>query len=147
MKKHSASWNIAATHWLTSGFAIPFVLTLIITLIIKVIFNKDVDSATALIVSVSVIYLPLVYWLGVMYSARYINKKYFVENSNEIAKLSTIYLIVVGGGFRLFQIINGSGLTIELIGFVLAVIVFYLASRKYIKNSNEQNNVVIKPSN
>jgi len=139
MKKNSASWNIAATHWLTSGFVVPLILSFVIIFILKIIFGKDIESGATLIAFASIIYLPVVYWLGVMYSARYVNKKYFIESSNEIAKLATIYLIIVGGGLRLLQTINGSGLIMDNIGFILAVIVFYIASKKYIKNSNEQS--------
>lgn len=135
-KKQSASWNIAATHWLTSGFVIPFILTFVIALILGFVFGKDIGEGATLIAVASIIYSPLVYWLGVMYSARYVNKKYFIKDSNEIAKLSTIYLIVVGGGFRLFKIINGSGLTVEHIGFILAVVAFYIASKKYIHTTD-----------
>lgn len=135
-KKQSASWYIAATHWLTSGFVIPLILTFIIVLVLGLVFGKNLESSATLIAFASILYSPLVYWLGVMYSARYVNKKYDIKDSNEIAKLATLYLVVVGGGYRIFQIINGSGLTVEHIGFVLTVIVFYIASKKYIRSSD-----------
>ncbi|OGF63120.1 hypothetical protein A2662_02450 [Candidatus Giovannonibacteria bacterium RIFCSPHIGHO2_01_FULL_45_33] len=134
-KKKSASWYIAATHWLTSGFVIPFILTFVIALILGLIFGADVTKGASLIALSLIVYMPLIYWLGVMYSARYINKKYFIENKNEIAKLATLYLAIVGGGFRVLQILNGSGLTFEHIGFFLAIIAFYIASKKYIYNT------------
>lgn len=134
-KKKSASWYIAATHWLTSGFVIPLILTFVIALIFGLIFGKDAIKEARLIAFSLIIYMPLIYWLGVMYSARYINKKYFIEDSNEIAKLATLYLTLVGGGFRLIQIFNDSKVTFEHVGFVLAIIAFYIASKKYIRNT------------
>lgn len=131
-RKQSASWYIAATHWLTSGFVIPLLFTLAISLILGLIFGKSLENKTTLITFASIIYSPLIYWLGIIYSARYINKKYFIKDGGEIAILSTLYLVVVGGGYRLFKIINGSPLTIEHLGFLLVVIIFYIASKKYI---------------
>lgn len=135
-KKQSAAWNIAATHWLTSGFVVPLILTFVIVLVLGLVFGQGLENSATLIAFASILYSPLVYWLAVMYSARYVNKKYFIKDSNEIAKLATLYLVVVGGGFRLLQIISGYGLTIEHIGFILAVIVFYIASKKYIRTSD-----------
>lgn len=134
-KKQSASWNIAATHWLTSGFVIPLILTFVVVLVLGLVFGENLKNNANVIAFASILYSPLIYWLGVMYSARYVNKKYFIKDSNEIAKLATLYLLVVGGGYRIFQIVNGSGLTVEHIGFVLAVVAFYIASKKYIRSS------------
>lgn len=138
-RKESSSWYIAATHWLTSGFVIPLILTFLIVLILGFIFGESAaeDSSTTIIALASLIYTPLVYWLGVMYSARYVNKKYVIRNSKEIANLATVYLLVVGGGFRLLQILGGGDFTFEHISFLLVLVVFYLASRKYIKNTSD----------
>lgn len=136
-KKQSANWNIAAIHWLISGFVIPLILNLTISLVLVLVFGEDfIKKNMTLAASASILYSPLISWLSVMYSARYVNKKYIIKNSNEIAKLATLYLVIVGGGFRIFQIIGGSGLSVELIGFVLAIIVFYIASKKYIRTSD-----------
>jgi hypothetical protein len=134
-KKQSASWYIAATHWLTSGFVVPLILNILISLVLGLVFGGDLKNKITLIAFVSIIFSPLIYWSGVMYSARYINKKYIIKNSNEIANLATIYVLIVGGGYRLFQIIQGSGLTLEHISFILGVIAFYIASKKYIQTS------------
>lgn len=135
-KKQSAAWYIAATHWLTSGFVIPLISTFIIGSIIFLVFKKDPETAGTVFDFASIFYYPLVAWLGVMYSARYINKKYIIKNSSEIVKLSTLYIIVLGGGYRLFQIINTYNLKGEYIGFILAVVAFYIASKKYIRTSD-----------
>lgn len=134
-KKQSEDWNIAVTHWLTSGLAIPFVVGIIFFLGLTAIFNNS-ETTGNIIGFIFLFFSPIIYWLGVMYSARYINKKYFIKNSNKIAKLATIYILIIGGGYRLFQIINGSGLTLEHISFIPSVVAFYIASKKYIRTSD-----------
>lgn len=136
-KKQAATWNIAATHWLTAGFAIPFIVGFIGAIFLGLVFNvESLKEMKVLISLATVIYLPLIYWFGVMYSARYINKKYIIKDVKEITQLATVYLIIVGGGLRAFRIINETGFAFEDIGFIFAVIAFYIASNKYIHSES-----------
>lgn len=131
MKKQSAEWYIAATHWLTATIA-SVVFGVVIGIILALISNNPV----VLFVGFIIIY-PLMMWFAVKYSARYLDKKYVIKNPNNIVILSTIYILLVGGGFRVYSFIANSVFTSDLIGFILAVIVFYIASKKYIlKNTS-----------
>lgn len=131
-KKQSASWNIAATHWLTSGFVVPFIINIVVLYTFR-----GLGKAALPLTWIVLILPPIVYWLGVMYSASYINKKYIITNSNEIALLSTIYLVVIVGGFRTIGWMRSDleSILIDVAIFVISVIVFYFASKKYIKNT------------
>ena len=140
-KKQSASWNIAATHFLTSGLAIPFILNIIFALVLVLVFGKDfIENNATLVVFISILYMIAVTWFSVMYSARYVNKKYIIKDNNEVAKLATLYFVVILGGFRIFNLINlPSVTTIEYVGvtgLIFDVIVFYIASKKYLHSSN-----------
>lgn len=126
-KKVSADWYIAATHWLTATITMT-ILGVIIGVVLILISQDPIIVALGFI-----ILYPLCMWFAVKYSVKYLSNTYFIKNTNQIVILSTIYLIIVGGGFRLLDF---KGLvTYEHIGFVLAVFVFYFASKKYLKNN------------
>jgi hypothetical protein len=134
-KKQSANWNIAATHYLTSGFAIPFIMGLILGVPAAIIVGKD--NAVLLTIVLSIIWLVSI-WAGIMYSAKFIAKTYIVNDKNKIATLSTIYLIVLGSAFRLYNL-SSKGINISFIidavFFVVVVILFYILSKKYLQNT------------
>jgi hypothetical protein len=127
--------RIAATHWLTSGFAIPFVIALIVGIPVALIIG--VNNAVALSVGMSVVWIFSL-WLGVMYSAKYLEKTYIINDSQKIAKLSAIYLAVIGGGFRLITMSRKGAsldLIVDFIFFAIGVAIFYVLSKKYIHNT------------
>lgn len=134
-KKQSANWNIAATHWLTSGFAIPFLMTLVIGIPLVILIGEK--NIVPLAIASQIVYFFSI-WLGVIYSSKYIAKTYIVNDKDKIANLSTIYLIIIGGGFRLYNFLT-KGIDIEFIinacGFVVVVLIFHILSKKYLKNT------------
>ncbi|MFH1233931.1 MAG: hypothetical protein V1649_04795 [Patescibacteria group bacterium] len=135
-KKQSKEWYIAATHWLTAGLAMPFLLTLILGIPAALVIGKD--NIALLTVVMSAIWI-LSLWLGVMYSAKYLAKTYIIKNSDNIIRLAAIYLAVLGGGFRLIGLSKGITLAsmIDLGFFVVGVAVFYILSKKYVKNTDD----------
>jgi hypothetical protein len=133
-KKASAEWYIAATHWLTAGFAIPFVLTLVLSfplifLLAKYESNSNLLGTTVALISVVGI------WLGVIYSSRYLDKTYVIKDADKIINLATLYLVVVGGGFRVYGTIYAGTFHYTDLGFLIGVVVFYFVSKKYVKNN------------
>lgn len=132
-KKESADWYIAATHWLTAGFAIPFVLALVLGIPLTLILGKE---NITLLAFAFIILSILSIWLGVIYSSKYLNKTYIIKNADQIVILSTIYLVLVGGGFRVYKFIQTGVFTYEYIGFAIGIIIFYFVSKKYIKNNS-----------
>lgn len=136
-KKKSANWYIAATHWLTAGFIIPLLGIIILMPLLGYIFISlfGEDRASGLL-QISILLLwPFIIWLGVKYSASYCNKKYVIESTKEIVILSTLYLAITRGLFMGYQIFAQGLLTMNHLISVITVIVFYLASKKYIKQS------------
>jgi len=133
-KKQSKDWYIAATHWLTAGFAIPIIITLVVGIPALMLIGKN--NVIFLTIIMSIVWIISI-WLGVMYAAKYINKTYVIKDSENIAKLATIYLGVLGGGYRLINLSKGVTIEfiIDVVFFVTGVAIFYTLSKKYIKNS------------
>jgi hypothetical protein len=131
-KKNSADWYIAATHWLTATFTM-----VVFAVVLGIILSLVTQNPTVVLLGFIILY-PLMMWLAVKYSARYLDKTYIIKNANQIVILSTIYIVIVGGGIRVMDFISNGIITPDHIGFALAIIVFYFASRKYIKNNIEQ---------
>jgi uncharacterized membrane protein YhiD involved in acid resistance len=128
-KKNSADWYIAATHWLTATIGMA-----IFGAVIGIILALISQNPTIIMVGIIILY-PLMMWLAVKYSARYLDKTYVIKNTNQIVILSTIYIVIVGGGYRVMNLLSKGILTADHIGFAIAIIVFYFASKKYIKNN------------
>jgi hypothetical protein len=134
-KKQSANWNIAATHYLTAGFAIPFVLSLIIGIPMVLLLGSE-----GVVVNVgNIVVAPLIVWLGVIYSAKYVNKTYVISDSQKVINLATIYLIVIAGGLQLRALVVSFD-TISILGIVRVIVMagtFYIASKKYLHNTEQ----------
>ena len=132
-KKQSQDWYIATTHYLTAGFAIPFIIGLVIGIPVAMIVGQN--NAILLEIVMSIIWIISI-WLGVMYAAGYVNKRYVIKDSDKIAKLATSYMVVLSGGFRLLILSKGvtTSTIIETVLFIIGVIVFYSFSKKYIKS-------------
>ena len=136
-KKQHKDWYIAMTHYLTAGFAIPFVISVLTTPIL----TKLLASNGPVMYFANVIGIISV-WLGVIYSASYINKTYIVKDKEKIAKLSTIFLIISTGSFMLINLLQDKTIGIDAISivfFIVEVIVFYILSKKYIKETASKN--------
>lgn len=138
-KKQSKDWYIAATHWLTAGFVMPLIVGLILGIPVMLITGEN--NAVLFQVLMQIIWIFTI-WLGVMYSAKFLAKTYIIKDSNNIARLATIYLGVVGSLVRIKNLSNGMDViyVINLVFFVVGVAVFYILSKKYIKNSE---NVIV----
>lgn len=134
-KKASADWYIAATHWLTAGFVVPFLLNLVVGILLVLLLGGD--DLLLLSISFGILYVISI-WLGVMYSAKYLDKTYIIKDAHNIALISTIYLAIIGGGFRLSRLLENENFLYEFLGFVIGVVVFYVASKKYVKNNTAQ---------
>jgi hypothetical protein len=136
-RKKSANWYIAATHYLTSGFAIPFLIALAITFIVNLlpVLKTAVSTFFFRLIVINI----LAFWLGVMYSAGYLKRTYIMENGVKIVNLSTAYLVVLNVAYILFQVLSGkmigSAITYTLIQFIVSATLFYVFSRKYLREA------------
>ena len=126
-KKESADWYISATHWLTSIIGMTIFGAILVIILAIVYPNPEFIAYGYLVI------YPLMMWLAVKYSAKYVNKTYVIKNVSQIVTLSTIYMVIVGGGFRVIGFASKGIVTPDNIGFLLATIVFYFASKKYLK--------------
>jgi len=154
-KKQASGWKIAASYWF-SAFAIgSFVDTVLIAIVAAFSFN--VPNYALFINIVNAVIGLLAIWVGAIYAGWMTNKKYIVQNRQEVVvKAFVIYTIVVmffalireplimyfapilqtpgftgiWGGLEAF----GIG-TIES-GFITLVYIF--SALKYIKNSDQK---------
>jgi len=133
-KKESKTWYLSATHLLTSIITIPLLL---LTIPNYLAFGSGNQFFMDL---VYILYTPSI-WIGVIYSANYINKKYIINDKSKIVKLSTIYLIGLFVFGFILTIMDKNIMTYYRMLFivvlnVITVIGFYLLSNKFIKNNN-----------
>ena len=91
--KQSNKWNIAATHYLTAGFAMPILISIAVDLLFTVPGPFIIISSWLFSI-----------FIGVVYSASYLNKTYIIEDVKTIAKISTIYNFV----FYLVLVLNSA---------------------------------------
>lgn len=140
-KKQSANWYIAATHYLTAGFVIPFLVSLIAGIIavpFVAIINPGATKNSLIVLIVVTALMLVALYLGVIYSSRYLAKTYIIKDSAKIVKLSVIYMIVIFVIFRI-DALGEDGLTngniINIVHNIIAVAIFYTTSKKYVKNS------------
>jgi hypothetical protein len=137
MKKETAAWNIAATHFLTAGFVIPLLVSIVAGMIFTAVGMEDGVIST--VIANNVVML-IATWLGVMYSAGYLAKKYHIESSSKIVNLSTSYKLILSLIFIVLAFSASSG-NLESVAYVsvpsiLGLIVFYVASKKYVKQDS-----------
>lgn len=144
-RKQSAEWYIAATHYLTAGFVIPLLISVAWSLIVRIINLRSgmVVSGTTMNIF-SLLLGAIAVWLGVMYSANYLKKKYIIQNKERIVRTATIYMIVLTLGFYLITfylarsqegLISKSDLLHNGLSIFVIISLFYLFSKKYIKNT------------
>ena len=125
-KKEVSTWYAAATFYLTAGFAMPLLFGSIYSFIISPFVGPGtLDDMLGIVFGL------LGIWMGIIYSARYIRKAYIIKDRNKIINLATIYLIVL---LLLWWVII-LRIPIFLIGYAIRVVIFYLLSRIYVKES------------
>jgi hypothetical protein len=137
-KKISPNWYIAATHWLTSGFVIPLLIVFVVGIPLSLLIGDQ--SPVVYVILIAAIQILSV-WLGIMYSSKYVARTYIVSNKEKVASLATIYLVVIGLLFRSSDYIRNPGMdfarTTDWVMFAIMAILFYILSKKYIKNTAE----------
>jgi len=133
MRKSSANWYIAATHYLTAGFVIPLLIMFIFGLFIGFL---PVLPAALMYILYSVV-MAIAIWLATIYSANFLKKKYIIKDKNKIVNLSTVYLAVIG----IIGLVLQSFSVLNIVVLVVEAVVFYLASKKYIGETSEEMSI------
>lgn len=88
--KTSNVWNVAATHFLTAGFVIPFLVGVALAASV----GSILEHSTLLYKIVGTAANLAALWFGVQYSARYIKRKYVVSNTDRVSAIATAYFAV-----------------------------------------------------
>ncbi len=139
-KKQSSNWYIAATHFLTSGLIALFLGVVAIGFVVP-LFNISDPTIVGLVNSV---FLLASAFLGLLYSASHINKKYAIPNPVSVVRLATIYLLVlqIAAVAFIFSVllsnqvgINPVPTTIMLGQMVVGFLIFYFTSKAKIKTT------------
>lgn len=144
--KTARTWYIAATHYLTAGFVIPLLGGIAFSILAAYIVGRwgylGFNPATFSIIftALHTLVAAALIWGGVVYSSRYLLKRYIIPDASVVIRLATIYMIVL---FLVFFIINitwpdplypptAIDLIIEFVNIVVLTAVFYFASKKYV---------------
>jgi len=128
-KKQSSNWYIAATHLLTTAL----LAALIWFFPYAILVNEDTP---AIILFSMKMFWVLLLWISVIYSAKYLSKTYIIKNSKSVAITSTAYLATLTAFGIYVGLSAGSLSLLDFIIYVIAVIGFYIQSKKYIKNND-----------
>lgn len=139
-KKIASNWYIAATYYLTAGFAIPFLFSLLFVVLVFTFFPEWLVGENKIMFFISGTLVGVLgTWLGVMYSAKYIGKKYKIEDKDKIVLFSILYLIVLTAIYYSYSIISGK-ITLgfdfffyNLVPIIIRTLIFFIASKKYVK--------------
>lgn len=95
--KPARTWYVAATHWLTAGFVMPFIAALVLNMLMGAVDFEPTRGVME--VSIEALIAVLGFGLGSVYAARYIHKKYVIDKPKTIANLAAIYSLVVNAVF------------------------------------------------
>jgi hypothetical protein len=134
------NWIIALIHFFYA--AIVFILIgstigiFCYYLIINLIIHSSFTTPEPLVFIILFIIISLILLVAIIYSSQKINKNYFIVDNKKIALMSTGYNILTGVIVELYygsKFIN----TYNIIGFLIVITVYYLASLKYIKLNNQ----------
>jgi len=140
-RKKSVNWYIAATHFLTAGFAIPFLGALVIGVALDIAGVNIIGTIGDI---VNLLIKTVLLFLGVIYSARYLNKTYVIENANSVINFSTIYSAVLNV-IALFFFSTSENFTVNIVGSILLVVVFYFGSKKYVVANAQSPTISTSP--
>lgn len=137
-KKQSSAWYIAATHWLTSFFLASIMLGLLSVFIGLFQLVTPEQAGGILFRIANLLVIIILFWFTIQYSAKYINKKYIIDDPQMIVNLSTLYVLIVSGGLQLYSILTvGFSLTSFFdLAYLLAMLAaFYMISKRFLVHS------------
>lgn len=136
-KKKIKDWQIALVYWLLAGVPAPFLFSAIFGHIVKGIAENFGVIVWLAILGEAVKFFLV--WISIIYSAKFITKTFIIKDSENIAKISTIFLCVVLFVFRVIffdssDIMNYIFSSMHLISLLVIIPFFYFFSRNQIGN-------------
>jgi hypothetical protein len=149
--KAARTWYIAATHFLTAGFVIPLLGGIGFSVITVYVigmwghFGLDVATFDILFAIVHTLVAAVLIWGGVVYSSRYLLKRYIIPDASAVVRLATIYMAALGLISFTINIIwpnpeyspTAIDLVIEFVNIVVLTAVLYFASKKYVASMDK----------
>jgi hypothetical protein len=133
IKKTSANWYIIMTHLLTIVVT-GLIFAVLMGMILGLLNVSDTISQT-----VFLIVFPIIMWFAVKYSASFINNNYVIKDANRIVIFSTIDFLILNLLLTSKNIFSNNLPPLDLIGTIVAIIIVYLASKRYIKENVNSN--------
>ncbi|MEX0668262.1 MAG: hypothetical protein WD061_00800 [Candidatus Saccharimonadales bacterium] len=94
-------WHMACAHWYIGGFALPLAIAIIAVMItVAAGWMPDELPTTAGqfigLLAVGVVFYVVTFTISTYTSAKIINKRYSVKDSDQLSKLATIYTLITG---------------------------------------------------
>lgn len=128
------SWSVAFRHWLIAGFFLPLGIFSLLSIVWRLMGLSFLSGEIA-----DLFITPFLFWFGARASAVHILKSQQINDSNEIARLSLIYLCIISGGARIYSLFYNTSfdalLMVNELAFVVSAVAYYYASKKYFKQS------------
>ncbi|MHB1086641.1 MAG: hypothetical protein ACYCZ0_02725 [Minisyncoccota bacterium] len=139
-KKQSATLRIATVHSLIAGILAPAMGGFLLTFFHY--YTLPMLSDTMYLVLGAGESVALTY-IGVLLGATYINRKYRIVDVSSVVNLSTAYYVVLSGLWMSadmfflsqFAAVPTIAMITVAIEAVLTIVVFYFASKKYIRTN------------
>jgi amino acid permease len=130
--KKSQDWYVAASHTITSGFAIPLIIAAAYLYAAAPLLNLDTSSHLSQAIAAGIGVLSI--WLGVKYSAVYIRRTYEMDDRHTIANLATVFFVLILALFTMPELFGADVITIgqfiNTVGAIISALVFYYASHR-----------------
>ena len=144
-KKKVGEWHIAITFYLTSGFAIPFVVYIVCFVVLgtlAALFNVDLKNMSNLVASVIwVVFTVGAVSFGIIYGARYVNNRYVIVNKESVIQKTMIVvvgLMVMLGIVPLFlEEKSLEDIIFTMIRVAIVIALFYVLSQKFLMQADE----------
>lgn len=138
-KTASKEWVLAIVHLLTAAFIIPYPLIIMINIpVFLIVGTQNINT---------VVFCGLIAWIfsvtiGVLISAKLLNNKYLITDSNKISNLATLYFVLINLFFLSGSFFQDTvpSINIQIWLFVLKGFIFYSLCRLFLKN-NSQNEI------
>lgn len=133
-----SNWYIGTLHFLTAGILVPLVVSFIASSILLLVLEQD----TVLMQLLSFVIWNLGLWLGIMYSARFIRKKFNNYSPSRVALEGVLYsgllaLLLLGYGVYVAFTIPGAefnylGAGMFVVSAGVSTALFYYISLHYL---------------
>ncbi|PCI89440.1 hypothetical protein COB18_03945 [Candidatus Kaiserbacteria bacterium] len=145
-KKQRSNWYVASVHYATAGIFWPWIIGILISfgfmaMGMEVVVNLAFEQYPLIAALISTAIFAGVTYVAVIASARFIQKRYIVEDMDAVLKISLIYFVGVTAFFISTSFwFPDPEYPMTAINWVATVIdslvlfgVFYWASKKYLR--------------